>query len=70
MLTLNQHTGIDLSNQPDQTAYIPHSLLHHIYARIKEDAGTQRAIDAAEHMILNGTGAKKTIGFTNEREKI
>ncbi len=64
MLTLNQHTGIDLSNQPDQAAYIPHSLLHHIYAHIKEEEGTQRAIDAAEHIALKGTGIEKPIGFT------
>lgn len=63
MLTLSQHTGIDLSNQPDQTTYIPNSLLHHIYAHIKEDAGTQRAIDAAEHMMLNGIGIEKPTGF-------
>lgn len=29
--------SIDLSTQPDMTAYIPASLLHHIYADIKNE---------------------------------
>jgi hypothetical protein len=58
--------GLDLSTQPDMTAYIPASLLHHIYAHIKNELDNTDFYEKVEHDILHGTSTKAPKGMIKE----
>lgn len=56
--------GADLSNQPDQTAYIPTTILHHIFSSTLKENGNCKLMDKEEHRNIYGRGIRKPIGLT------
>ena len=61
--------GFDLSSQPDQTVYIPDTVLHHLYTKLHQQLNDVGFLDRIEHNILYGTGTEKPVGMFTERER-
>jgi hypothetical protein len=58
--------GIDLSTQPDMTAYIPASVLEKIYKGIEQQLNKNGFLDKVEQMILHGTSTNESKGMIKE----